>query len=503
MEAYKDNKEEYTLKNVKTETKVKQYYNYINGEWVTSVSGETFTSINPANTKQILAAFAKSTEEDYNNAIDAAAVTFSKWRNTPSPIRGEIILKAAKLLEEREEEFVHTVALEVGKTLAEARGEVKRTIAGMRMQAAEGTRLTGETIPSQQPGVFAYTIKEPLGVVGIITPWNFPLGIAAWKISPALVAGNTIVFKPASNTALVSVMFVELLIEAGVPEGVLNFITGPGGAAGHAFSQNPKLKAVSFTGSTEVGTKLGNAIQQRGARMQAEMGGKNPFVILKDADLDLAVDHIILGGFGECGQRCTATSRVIIEREVSDLLIEKLIAKTKNIMIGNPLDPETTMGVVIDEGQVRSYEYYVDLAQQEGANLIYGGSRLMHGEYTHGFFVEPTILTGVTPEMRISQEEVFGPVLSIMLVDSYEQALEWSNNVPYGLSSSIYTNDLNKANDFVRNIESGVTHVNLPSTYSEAQYPFGGIKCTTIGPREQGRAGIEFYTFTRTVYTKP
>jgi acyl-CoA reductase-like NAD-dependent aldehyde dehydrogenase len=359
---------------METQVSVKQYRNYLDGKWVDSVSGETFVSVNPAKTSEILAAFAKSSEEDYDLAVDAAEKAFQGWRSTPAPVRGEIMFKALRQLEEREEEFTKVLAQEVGKTLAEASGEVRRTIAGIRMQAAEGTRLGGETIPSQQSGVFAYTIKEPLGVVGIIAPWNFPLAIAAWKVIPALVAGNTIVFKPASNSPLISAMLVELLIEAGTPKGVLNFITGPGGAAGRSFSKNTKIKAVSFTGSTEVGTKLGNEIQQRGARMQAEMGGKNPFVILKDADLDLAVDHIIFGGFGECGQRCTATSRVIVEQEISDKLIEKLVNKTKDIKIGDPLDPSTTMGVVVDEAQVKNFEYYVDLAQQEGGILAYGGN---------------------------------------------------------------------------------------------------------------------------------
>ena len=485
------------------DTKVKQYKNFINGEWVEASTGETFKSINPANRTMVLAEFAKSKEEDYHKAADAAQEAFREWRKVPAPVRGEMILKAAQRLEEREDEFVKAIVLEVGKTIKEAQGEVKRALAGMRMQAAEGTRLTGETIPSQQEGVFAYTIKEPLGVVGIITPWNFPLGIAAWKISPALVAGNTVVFKPASNTPLISAMLVELLIEAGVPNGVINFVTGPGGAAGRAISSNEKVKAVSFTGSTEVGTKLGNEVQERGARMQAEMGGKNPFVVLKDADLDLAVEHIIFGGFGECGQRCTATSRVIVEREAASSLIEKLVAKTKEIKIGDPLDPETTMGAFIDKGQVDNYKHYIELGQSEGAQLLYGGQALTDKEYENGCFVEPAIFTEVTPSMRIAQEEIFSPVLSIMIVDSYEQALEWANDVRYGLSSAIYTKDLSKANDFTRNIESGVTHVNLPSTYSEAQYPFGGIKSTTIGPREQGSAGIDFYTYTRTVYTKP
>lgn len=482
---------------------VKRYKNYINGEWVDAFSGETAVSVNPANISEVLVEFANSNEEDFNYAIEAAEKAFREWKNTPSPVRSEIIFRALKKLEEREEEFARVLSQEVGKTIPEARGEVRRAIDGMRMQAGEGTRLAGETIPSKQPGVFAYTIKEPLGVVGIITPWNFPLGIAAWKIVPALVAGNTVVFKPASYTVLISAMFIELFIEAGIPKGVINLVTGPGSAAGKALTENNKVKAVSFTGSTDVGTKLGNAIQLRGGRMQAEMGGKNPFVILKDADLDLAVDHIILGAFGECGQRCTATSRVIVEREVADTLIAKLLDKTKQIKVGNPAESSTNMGAVVDEAQVRNFLFYVNIGQKEGGELLCGGNRLTTDEYANGYFVEPTIFTNITPDMRIAQEEVFGPVLSIMIVDSYEQALVWSNNIPYGLSSTIYTNDLKKANDFIRNIESGVTHVNMPSIYSEAQYPFGGIKSTTIGPREQGRSGIEFFMYTKTVYMKP
>lgn len=481
----------------------KSYKNFVNGKWVEAQSGETFVSRNPANLNEVLGEFAKSDKNDYDAAIDAAYEAFPSWRETPAPLRGEIMLTALRKLEDREEEFAKVLAQETGKTLAEAKGEVKRSIAGVRMQAAEATRFSGETIPSQVPGIFAYTVKEPLGVVGIITPWNFPLGIAAWKLTPALVAGNTVVFKPASNTPLISAMFIELLIEAGIPKGVINMVTGPGGAAGKALSENDNVKAVSFTGSTEVGTNLGKQVSARGARMQAEMGGKNPFVVLEDADLDLAVDHIIFGGFGECGQRCTATSRVIVESKVADELTEKLLQATKNIKVGDPLHTNTTMGAVIDEGQVRSFNHYVEIAKSEGAMLLIGGNQLKDGDYGNGLFVEPTLFTHVTPSMTIAKEEVFGPVISIMIVDSYDEALAWANSIPYGLSSTIYTNNFKKANHFIQNIEAGVTHVNLPSTYSEAQYPFGGIKCTTIGPREQGRAGIEFFSSIKTVYTKP
>jgi len=469
---------------------------------VDAIAGETFVSVNPTNTSEILGEFAKSKEADVERAVEAAAKAFHSWKNTPAPVRGQVFFKAYQKLEERADLFTNELARETGKTLTEARGEVNRSIAAMRILAGESTRLTGETIPSQMPGVFAYTTKEPIGVVGLIAPWNFPLGIAAWKITPALIAGNTAVFKPASNTPLISVMFIKLLEECGLPKGVLNFITGPGGPAGNVLSTHPEVKAVSFTGSTDVGMQLGKIVCDRGAKMQAEMGGKNPFVVLADADLDLAVEHIVFGGFGECGQRCTATSRVIVERSVEGALTDKLVEKTKQIKVGSPFDAATTMGAVIDEAQVKTFEHYVNVGKQDGAKLLIGGKRLTEGEHANGYYIEPTIFTDVTPEMTIAQEEIFGPVISIMTVDSFEQALEWSNNVPFGLSSSIYTNDLKKAMTYVNSIEAGVSHVNLPSTYSESQFPFGGNKCTSLGPREQGSAAIEFYVESKTVYIK-
>lgn len=323
---------------------MEQYQNYIGGKWVNAKSDEIFESRNPANFGEVLGTFAKSGEEDILKAVESAHEAFKSWKNTPAPARGEIFFRASSKLESRFDEFVNVLVRETGKTLLEARGEVNRTISVLRFMAAEATRLSGEMVPSQSEGVIGYTIREPLGVVALITPWNFPLGLAASKTTPALVAGNTVVFKPASNTPLISTMYVQLLEECGLPGGVLNMVTGPGGPAGNVLSTHPKIKAVSFTGSTGVGTKLGKVVTNRGAKMQAEMGGKNPFVILPDADLDLAVDHIIFGGFGECGQRCTATSRVIVDRLVADEFTSKLVEKTKQLKVGDPLNPENNMG---------------------------------------------------------------------------------------------------------------------------------------------------------------
>ncbi|WP_438311995.1 aldehyde dehydrogenase family protein [Sporosarcina sp. FA9] len=479
------------------------YKNLIAGKWENAMSGETFMSINPANNKDIIASFAKSAEEDVEAAVEAANDAFKGWRNTPAPQRAEVFFKVVNKIEDRRKEFVDVLVRETGKTQDEALGEVIRTINVVRFMAGEATRLAGETLPSQQHGVIAYTKREPHGVVGIITPWNFPLGLAASKTTPALIAGNTVVFKPASNTPLISTMYVQLLMECGLPAGVLNMITGPGGPVGKVFGNNDKVSAVSFTGSTKVGTKLGKTVNNRNARMQAEMGGKNPFVVLPDADLDLAVEHIILGGFGECGQRCTATSRVIVHKQVVEKLTSKLLNATKKIVIGNPANNHVNMGALIDHIQVENYEKYIQIGREEGAKLVFGGSRLEEGDLKNGYFVTPAIFTNVTSEMRIAQEEIFGPVVCIIEVESFDEALKVSNDVAYGLSSSIYTNDLKKAFGFLDGIESGVSHVNMPSIYSEPHFPFGGMKCTTTGPREQGKAGVQFYSETRTMYVKP
>ncbi|MEK5108924.1 aldehyde dehydrogenase family protein [Cytobacillus sp. FSL K6-0129] len=482
---------------------MKKYQNYINGEWIDAKSGKTFTSINPANNDDIIAEFAYSDESDINEAVDAAFEKRLMWKNTPAPLRADVFYKVTAKLEERKETFKDVIVRETGKTNVEAMGEVMRAINVIRFMAGEATRLAGETLPSQQEGVIGYTKRVPHGVVGIITPWNFPLGLAASKTTPALVSGNTVVFKPASTTPLISVMYVQLLEECGLPKGVLNFITGPGKPAGDVLGKHEKVKAVSFTGSTNVGTSLGKVVTARGAKMQAEMGGKNPFVILPDADLDLAVEHIILSGFGECGQRCTATSRVILHKDIAAEVTSKLVEATSKITVGNPADSNVNMGAFIDENQVKNFEYYVEAGKKEGAELLIGGNRILSKGRDKGYFVEPTIFTNVSSDMKIAQEEIFGPLLAIIEVDSFEEALKVSNDIDYGLSSSIYTNDMNKAFNYLENVESGVSHVNMPSIYSEPHFPFGGMKCTTIGPREQGKAGVQFYSETRTLYLKP
>lgn len=482
----------------------KTYDNYIGGEWVPSVTGETYPSINPANTEEILGFFQKSATEDVRNAIAAAKKAFSTWSTAVSaPTRGEILFNLIHLLEQEKEELAKLITLEVGKSLREAKGEVQKAIQAMKQFSGEATRLTGETIPSYDPNIFGYTVREPLGVVGVIAPYNFPLGIGLWKIAPAILAGNTVVFKPASTTSLISVRIIELFEQAGVPSGVLNMVTGPGSVIGKEIGENPELKAVSFTGSSEVGLALGRAVTSRGGRMQAEMGGKNPAIILEDADLELAVSSVVTSGFLDNGQRCTGTSRLIVLRSIAEQVKEMLIERAKQLKIGDGFEEGVDNGPVIDEQQLNLYLYHVERAVSEGAVLDYGGKRLVDGKKAKGYFVAPTIFSNVKPEMTIAQEEIFGPVVSLMEVDSYEEALEVANQIDFGLSSTIYTNDLKKAFHFVRHIQSGVTHVNLPSTYFENQYPFGGKKISSIGPREQGSSALDFWTEIKTVYINP
>ena len=479
------------------------YMNYVNGEWIPTVSGETYPSINPANTEEVLGYFQKSTAEDVQQAIEAASNAFQNWLSISAPERGEVLFQLIYHLENEKESLAKLITKEVGKSLREAKGEVSKTIQAMKQFSGEATRLTGETIPSYDPNIFAYTVREPLGVVGVIAPYNFPLGIGIWKIAPALIAGNTVVFKPASNTSLISVKIVELFEKSGVPKGVLNMITGPGSVVGKEFGENPKLKAISFTGSSDVGIQLGKLVTAHGGKMQAEMGGKNPAIILEDADIDKAVESIVTSGFLDNGQRCTGTSRVIVLRSITNKVKEKLVEKAKELVIGDGFQPGVDNGPVIDETQLNRYLHYVKLAIEEGAVLEYGGQQLTDGEKAKGYFVAPTVFSKVAPDMTIAKEEVFGPVIAIIEVDSYEEAINIANNIEFGLSSTIYTKDLNKAFHFVRNIQTGVTHVNLPSTYFENQYPFGGKKSSSIGPREQGSTALDFWTDLKTVYINP
>ncbi|MBB4823288.1 aldehyde dehydrogenase (NAD+) [Sporosarcina luteola] len=479
------------------------YQNYINGNWVSSETGELYESINPANTNEVLGRFPKSSIGDVRVAIDAAKQAFPGWSHTAAPKRGEVIFKLITLLERNQEELAYTITKEVGKSIREARGEVAKTIQAMKQFSGEATRLAGETLPSHDEAIFAYTIREPLGVVGVIAPFNFPLGIGVWKIAPAIIAGNTVVFKPSSTTSLISVKILELFEEAGVPPGVINMVFGSGAVIGKEFGENKELKAVSFTGSTDVGVALGKAVTQHGGKMQAEMGGKNPAIILEDADLDLAIDSIVTSGFYDNGQRCTGTSRLFVPKSIYRDVIDRLVAKAESLIIQDGLNEETTNGPVIDENQLNTYLHYVQTAIDEGAALETGGKRLTDGNLKHGYFVAPTVFSNMRPDMTIAKEEIFGPVIGVFEVEDYEEALAMANDIEFGLSSTIYTKDLEKAFHFVRNVHSGVTHVNLPSTYFENHYPFGGKKESSIGPREQGSTALDFWTDLKTVYMKP
>ena len=479
------------------------YFNFIAGEWVPSRTGDTYPSINPANTEEILGHFQKSNEQDVEDAIEAAQRAFPGWSRQPAPSRGDILFRLIRQLEDEQEELSALIVKEVGKTLREARGEVHKTIEAMKQFSGEATRLAGETLPSRNADLFAYTVREPIGVGVVIAPYNFPLGIGIWKIAPAIVAGNTVVFKPASNTSRIGTKIVELFQNAGVPAGVINMVTGPGSVVGKVVANHQDVKAVSFTGSSEVGIGLGRTVTARGGRMQAEMGGKNPAIILEDADLEKAIDSIVVSVFLDNGQRCTGTSRVIVPRTIAADVRDLLVNRAKTLKVGDGFLPDVDNGAVIDDHQLNTYLHYVQKAEQEGATLEYGGTRLMDEGRDKGFFVAPTVFSHVDSRMAIAQEEIFGPVIALMEVETYEQALKVANDIEFGLSSTIYTRDLKRAFHFVRSIESGVTHVNLPSTYFENQFPFGGKKDSSIGPREQGSTALEFWTDIKTVYINP
>lgn len=481
---------------------VKTYYNYIHGEWVASQTGNYYTSINPANIDEVLGKFQLSNSEDLDKAVTSCESEFKKWSKLPAPKRGNVLFNLIQILEEQKNELATIITKEVGKTYHDAEGEVNKTIEAMKQFSGESTRINGETIPSQDDDIFGYTIKEPLGVVGVIAPFNFPLGIGIWKIAPAIIAGNTVVFKPAITTSLISVKIVELFEAAGVPAGVINMVTGEGNIVGSALGNHSKIKAVSFTGSTEVGLKLGKAVSSRGAKIQAEMGGKNPSVILEDADIDQTIENIVVSGFLDNGQRCTGTSRLIVLKSITEEVKGKLIERANSLIVGDGFTENVDNGPIIDESQMNNYLHYVDVSIKEGAKLECGGKRLTNNGKDKGYFITPTVLSNVTEEMEIFNKEIFAPVITITEVDTYEEALALANNSDYGLSSSIYTNDLNKAYHFISNIESGVTHVNIPSNYFENQFPFGGKKSSSIGPREQGSTALDFWTEHKTVYIK-
>jgi len=476
------------------------FRSYINGKWLQSLSGRTTVNINPAKTGDVIGTIELASREETRSAVEAAYDAFRAWKATPAPARGRIIAKAARLMEERKEELAAAITREEGKTLSEARGELTRAINVVEFCAGESRRMNGETIPSELPANFAYTIKEPHGVVACITPWNFPIAIPAWKIAPALVAGNTVVFKPASLTPYTAVLLTGIFNEAGLPPGVLNLVLGSGSEAGDEIVNHPAVKAISFTGSTETGLKLYAQVAPRGVKVQAEMGGKNPVVVLEDCDMELAVESTAQGAFGSTGQRCTATSRAVVIDKIANEFVEKIVARAKTFRLGAGDEANTDIGPSVDEGQFNTVLKYIDIGREDGATLVCGGKKAEGDGLENGFFVEPTVFDHVTHDMRIAREEIFGPVLSVLRVKDFEEAMMVANDSEYGLSSSVFTNDANSMYRFIDEIESGMTHVNSPTTGGEAHIPFGGTKNTGLGAREQGSTSLDFYTELKVVY---
>lgn len=474
--------------------------NYIGGKWVESGSGKSVPNINPANTDEVLCYTPLSTREETKAAIAAAKEAFPKWRSTPAPVRGKLMFRAWQLMQEWLDDVAVTLTKEEGKILRESKGEIQRALNIMEFTAGEGRRMKGSTIPSELPNTFIYTVRQPLGAVGLITPWNFPIAIPVWKISPAVVAGNTVVFKPATLTPLTAVKIVEIFEEAGFPPGVVNMVFGNGSTVGDEIVKHTDVHGISFTGSTDVGSALYAQASQRGCRVQCEMGGKNPLIVLSDADLNLAVEGAVQGGLGSTGQRCTAASRVILEESIADKFTELLLKRVESYRVGDGMNEQTDMGPSVDESQMNTVLKYIDIGKAEGARLLKGGKRLTNGSYAKGYFVEPTIFDNVKPTMRIAQEEIFGPVISLIKAKNFEEAVEIANGVKFGLSASLYTHDISKIMRFAELSEVGKVHINSSTIGGEAQAPFGGIKATGIGPRECGSEVFEFYTEIKTVY---
>lgn len=473
---------------------MKNYKNFINGNWVDSSSGKSFKSINPANPDEIIGNFPFSTKKDVDIAVESAENALKSWSSYPAPRRGEILLRAAKILRERKEELALLEAREMGKVMPEARGDLQEAIDITEYMAGEGRRLFGFTTPSELKEKFAMTIRRPVGVVGLITPWNFPIAIPAWKLMAALICGNTVVFKPSSDTPLCALELIKVLEEAGVPPGVVNFVTGSGKEAGEPIVKNPGVRAISFTGSRDTGERI---LKVAGIKkIGLELGGKNGIIVMDDAKLDLAVEGIIWGAFGTTGQRCTACSRVIVEEGIRTRLERAVVKRAEKLRLGPGYDDESDMGPLINEKALKKSQNYVEIGVGEGAKLISGGKRPRR----KGYFFKPTIFTDVTNDMIIAQEEIFGPVLSIIPVSGLEEAIDCVNSVEYGLSTSIYTQDIDKAFKAIEWIETGLTYINSSTIGSEVHLPFGGMKDTGNGTREGGIEGIHEFSETKTVY---
>jgi aldehyde dehydrogenase (NAD+) len=473
--------------------------NYIDGRWVTSRSGEVFENRNPADDRDIIGVFQQSTPDDASAAIEAAARAYERWRVVPAPRRAEILFRAAQILVARKEEFARDMTREMGKVLEETRGDVQEAIDMTYFMAGEGRRQYGQTVPSELRDKFAMSLRQPLGVASTITPWNFPMAIPSWKIAPALVCGNTVVFKPATLTPLSAVNFVRVLEEAGVPPGVVNLVTG-GADVGTVLATHDAVSVVSFTGSTAVGRVVNQNAAPGFKKVHLEMGGKNVVMIMDDAQLELAVEGCLWGGFGTTGQRCTAASRVVVHEKVYDTFLREFSARAAALRVGDGLDPRMQVGPSVSQSQLETVMKYVEIGKAEGARLVTGGRRLDTGAHAHGWFHEPTVFADVEPGMRIAREEIFGPVVSVLRCRSLQEAIEIGNGVAYGLSASIYTRDVNKAFTAMRDLYTGIFYVNAPTIGAEVHLPFGGTKATGNGHREAGTAALDVFSEWKSIY---
>lgn len=475
------------------------YYNFIGGKWVPAVLGATFESRNPANPSECLGVFQRSTNDDVDAAMEAAHKAYPGWSGTPAPERGLILDRIADLLEERREAIARTITREMGKVYAESNGfDIQAAINTARVMVGEGRRMLGQTVPSELRDKFAMVIREPIGVVGAITPWNLPILLPSWKIFPALLCGNTVVFKPAEDTPLVGTMLVQLLHDAGVPPGAVNMITGYGSELGDHFVTHPQADMISFTGSVPVGRLIASRAGEQLKKVSLELGSKNAVVVMDDAEIDLALQGCLWGGYGTSGQRCTAGSRVVVHEGIYDTFLEAFIEKVRTLKVGDGLAEGSQVGPLVNQKQLDRVHSYIQLGQREGAKLITGGRKLQD-EMGGGYFYEPTLFTEVEPSMRIAQEEIFGPAVCLMKARSFDQAIDLANSTAYGLSFGIYTGDVNRVFSSIRRLEAGVVNVNSPTMGVEIGVPFGGVKNSGNGLRESGTASIDEFTELKSV----
>lgn len=478
----------------------KKFQNFIDGTWVDAISGKTFENRNPANWDEVVGTFPKSGKDDVELAIRAARRAFEEWRLVPAPKRGDILKKVGDLMVERKEELATQMTREMGKVLAETRGDVQEGIDTAYYAASEGRRLFGHTVPSELPNKFNMAMRVPIGVAGIITPWNFPMAIPTWKIFPALVCGNTVVFKPASDTPATATALVEILAEAGVPAGVVNIVHGGGGEVGNAIVGHDEVDLVSFTGSTMVGKKISEMASATLKRVSLELGGKNAQMVMPDANMELALEGVLWGAFGTTGQRCTATSRLLLHEKIHDAFVAELVKRVEALKLGDGLKPGIDVGPCVNESQQQTVQSYVDIGLQQGAKVVAGGRIPKDGDLAKGWFYRPTVFTGVQPDHRIAKEEIFGPVLSVIKFTTLAEGIRILNDTIYGLSSSVYTTNINDAYTAIRDIRAGITYINAPTIGAEAHMPFGGVKQTGNGHREGGWTVYDFFSEWKTVY---